>query len=172
MAEQKTRRRLLAVAALGVGLLGLGAGPTAATLYLPGGMTAEIQKAVTVENKTVCKTVYAIAATTPTVKVTLGGKPHTIDVSAFARAAVEVCVEVGADAAVEVNATADTREALCPVVEGSVHVGASANAGRIFVSVSGVNRHGLPHRVDTNSLRLLPAGAEADVPLLLVVCDP
>lgn len=173
MAGQKTRRRLLAVAALGLGLLGLSAGPTAATLYLPGGTTvAEVVGVASVDVKTECKTVYVIGATTPTVKVTLGGKTHTIDVSAFAKAAVKVCVETGVDAAVAVNATVDTHDVLCPVVNGNVLVGASVNAGRIFVSVSGVDHHGYPRKVDTNALHLLPAGASADVPLLLVVCDP
>lgn len=61
-----------------------------------------------------CKTVYVIGATTPTVTVDLGGKTHTIDVSALAKAAVEVCVDIGVDAGVVVNASVDTRDALCP----------------------------------------------------------
>lgn len=173
MAGQKTRRRLFAVAALGVSLLGLGAGPTSATLYPTGGTTvAKVVGVVSVDTQTICKTVYVIGATAPTVKVTLGGKTHTIDVSAFAKAAVKVCVEIGVDATVKVNASVDTREVLCPVVRGNVLVDASVNAGRVYVSVSGVNHHGYPHKVDTDSLHLLPAGAAADVPLLLVVCDP
>ena len=173
MAGQKTKRRLLAVAALGVSLLGLSAGPTAASLYIPGGATvAKVLGIVSVDTKTVCKTVYVIGATTPTVKVTLGGKTHVIDVSAFAKAAVKVCVDIGVDAAVYVNATVDTHDLLCPVVKGNVFVGASVNAGRIFVSVSGINHHGYPHKADTGSLHLLPAGTSVDLPLLLVVCDP
>lgn len=173
MAGQKTRRRLLAATALGVSLLGLGAGPTAATLYLPGGTTvAKVLGTASVDTRTVCKTVYVIGATTPTVKVTLGGKTHTIDVSAFAKAAVKVCVDIGVDAAVVVNASVDTHDVLCPAVRGNVFVGASVTSGRIFVSVSGVDHHGLPRKVDTNALHLLPAGTSVDVPLLLVVCDP
>lgn len=164
-------RRFLASAVLGVSLLAAAAGPSNATgLPVVSTVTAEVLGVVNLDTKTVCKSVMVIGATTPTVTVTIGGKPHTINTAAFASATVKVCVQVGLDATVAINADVNLADRLCPVVTGDVAVSASVSGGGIFLQVSGVDPHGKPLTVSTNKLHLLPAGTAVDVPLLIVVC--
>lgn len=172
--HKKITRRLLASAALGVTLMAVAAGPSSATYGLPGAsaLTAKVLGIVNLDTNTTCKTVLVLGKTTPTVTVTIGGKPYTVNTSAFATAAVKVCVQVGIDATVAINANVNLGNPLCPVVTGNVAVSASVSGGGVFVRVDGLDHHGKPLTVTTNKLHLLPAGTAADVPLLIVVCDP
>lgn len=171
--REKGKRILLAGIFAG-GVMAIGAAPAAATGSTPSldGASVNVEKDLSVETKKVCKTVYVIAATAPSVTVTVGGKPTTIDTSAFATASVKVCVEISATASVDIWVNVDTRDPLCPIVTGNVSAGASATGGGISVEVSGLDKYTKPLTISTEKLELLPVGAATDVPLLLVVCDP
>ncbi len=177
MSSKRTmRKRALSVGVLCASALAMGAAPGFAT-DPPGtsGLTASVVGTLQVDQKTVCKSVLVLAKSTPTVTVTIGGKPHTINTGAFVSGEVKVCVQVGAAADVVITATVDTSNPLCPIgasVTGNIHVGASVNGGGVFVQVQGISKDGKPLTVTTDKLQLLPAGTEADVPLNIVVCDP
>ncbi|MGI8683666.1 MAG: hypothetical protein ACR2MO_00925 [Acidimicrobiales bacterium] len=169
-------RRALSVGVLCTSALAMGAAPGFATgTPGTGGTTVLVAGTVQVNQKTVCKSVFVLAGSTPQVTVTIGGKPRTIDTSAFVSGEVKICVQIGADAAVVITATVDTSDPLCPIganVTGNIHVDASVNGGGVFVQVQGISKDVKPLTVDTEKLHLLPAGAAADVPLLIDVCDP
>jgi hypothetical protein len=174
MPNRKSVGRLIASAVLGVGLSAVGAVPAQAggSLGGPVVVAGNVIGNVNVETKTVCKSVLVLAQSAPTVTVTIGGKPHVVGVDAFATADVKVCVQVALNADVRITANVDATNPLCPIVAGSVHVGAMATGGGIFVQVSGLDKSGKPLTISTDKLELLPAGAATEVPLLLVVCDP
>lgn len=167
-------KRILLAGIFAGGVMAIGAAPAAATGSTPGlgGVSVDVEKDLSVETKKVCKTVYVIAATAPSVTVTIGGKPTTIKTDAFATASVTVCVDIAATASVDISAKVDTHDPLCPIVTGNVSAGASATGGGISVEVSGLDKNSKPLTISTEKLHLFPAGTDADVPLLLVVCDP
>lgn len=137
-------------------------GPATAT-GLPG-TGGPVAVNVGLDLKTTCKTVLVLAGTEPTVTVTIGGKPTTIDVSAFLTGSVQICVQANVSAVVTVNA--DTTNPLCPIVTGNIHVDANAN---IFVKISGTGDDGKPKTLNTGDL---VGPVTGDVPFKVIVCDP
>jgi hypothetical protein len=137
-------------------------GPAAAT-GLPGG-GGPVVVDVGLDLKTTCKTVFVLAGTAPTVTVTIGGKPTTIDVSAFVSGSVQICVRADVNAVITVNT--DTTNPLCPIVHGNINVAADAN---IFVKISGTGHDGKPKTLNTGDLF---GPASGNVPFVVVVCDP
>jgi hypothetical protein len=156
-------RKRVAAALLCVGAIVAGTtGPASAT-GLPGG-GGPVVVDVGLNLKTTCKTVWVLAGTEPTVTVTIGGKPTTIDVSAFLTGSVQICVRANVNAVITINT--DTTNPLCPIVHGNIHVDADAN---IFVKIDGTGDDGKPKTLSTGDLVGPVAG---DVPFVIIVCDP